>query len=119
MTRHDTTARGRAAEALVASHLETLGLIVLARNARVGRDELDLVVLDGATLVVVEVRARRAGAMVHPLETLTATKRQNLRRATSRYAAERGHRGDVRIDVVTVIDGAIERYEGAITFDES
>ncbi len=119
MTRDDTTARGRAAEALVAAHLESLGYIVLARNARVGRDELDLVVLDGATLVVVEVRARRADAMVHPLATLTAAKQQKLRRATARYAAERAHRGDVRIDVVTVIEGVIERYEGAITFEES
>ena len=52
---------GDAAEALVASRLEAAGWTILARNVRLGRDELDLVAIDPGpprALVVVEVRRR-------------------------------------------------------------
>lgn len=113
-----TTARGRAAEARVALYLEQHGYVVVARNVRVGRDEIDVVAYDGATLVCVEVRSSRAGAMVHPLESLTAPKRLRMRRAAMRHAASLGLR-DVRIDVVAVVDGVIDHHVGAIDFSES
>ena len=50
---------GDAGEALIASRLEAAGWTILARNVRVGRDELDLVAIDPGpprALVVVEVR---------------------------------------------------------------
>jgi hypothetical protein len=49
---------GDAGEALIASRLEGAGWTILARNVRVGRDELDLVAIDPGpprALVVVEV----------------------------------------------------------------
>ena len=112
-----STARGRAAEALAATFLEQKGFVILARNHRVGRDEIDLVALDGATLVCVEVRSCRAGAMVHPLETLTYAKRAKMRRSAARLSVER-RVADVRVDVVVVVDGVPELIEGAIDFSE-
>ena len=112
-----TTVRGRAGESLAAQFLEDKGYVILARNLRVGRDEVDLVALDGATLVCVEVRARRTGAMVHPFESITATKRARMRRSAARHSIERGVR-DVRIDVIAVVDGQIEHLEGAVDFSE-
>lgn len=106
---------GRAAESAVAAWLEARGYVVLGRNVRIGRDEIDLVALDGATLVCVEVRARRRGAMVHPLESITASKRARMRRAALRCATERGER-EVRIDVAAVVDGAVDYIENAVDF---
>jgi putative endonuclease len=57
---------GRAAEALVARRLERAGWRIVARNARTATGELDLVALDGSTLVFVEVKAGRRGASVGP-----------------------------------------------------
>jgi putative endonuclease len=57
---------GRRAEALVAGRLERAGWRILARNARTATGELDLVALDGSTLVFVEVKAGRLGATVGP-----------------------------------------------------
>ncbi len=113
-----STARGRAAETLAASHLEQKGFVIVARNQRVGRDEIDIIALDGATLVCVEVRSCRAGAMVHPLETLTAAKRARMRRSAARHSVER-RVADVRIDVVTVVDGVPDHIEGAVDFSEA
>jgi hypothetical protein len=56
---------GAAGEKVAEQHLvSTQGIRVLARNWRHGRDELDLVCLDGETLVFVEVKMRRSGAQV-------------------------------------------------------
>lgn len=74
----------------------------MGTNVRVGRDEIDLLMRDGATLVAVEVRSSRAGAMVHPLETLGPGKRARMRRAITGYAALHDER-DVRIDLVTLV----------------
>lgn len=92
--------------------------MVVARNVRVGRDELDLVAWDGATLVVVEVRSARAGAMVDPRESLTRAKQRRLRGATIRYAQSVGAR-DARIDFVAVVDDQVEHYVSAIEFTET
>lgn len=90
----------------------------MARDLRVGRNEVDLLAWDGATLVLVEVRARRGGAMVSPLESVTAAKRRRLRDAALRLAQDHGTQ-DVRIDVVAVVDGAVsDHVVGAIDFSE-
>jgi putative endonuclease len=55
-----TTAIGRAAESRALRHLESSGLVLLARNYRCRAGEIDLVMLDpsGRVLVLVEVRSR-------------------------------------------------------------
>lgn len=117
MARPTSTARGREAESLAAAWLESRGWVILARNLRVGRDEIDLLGLDGATLVCVEVRARRGGAMVSAGATVTSEKRRRLRRAALAVAAAREQR-DLRVDVVTVTDGTVEIFEGAVDFSD-
>jgi putative endonuclease len=110
-----STLRGRAAEARVAAWLEARGWVILARNLRVGPDEIDLLAMDGEVLVCVEVRARRPGALVGALASLTLTKRQRLRRAALRLAAEREVRA-LRVDVAAVTGDEIELVEAAIDF---
>jgi putative endonuclease len=53
-----TTAIGRRGEDAAARHLESHGLQLLERNYRCRGGEIDLVMLEGATLVLVEVRLR-------------------------------------------------------------
>jgi putative endonuclease len=53
-----TTAAGRRGEDLACRHLEQLGLRLLERNYRCRAGEIDLVMLDSGTLVLIEVRAR-------------------------------------------------------------
>ena len=64
-----------------AEHLGGRGFLVLAKNLRVGRYEIDLLVSDGSVLVVVEVRARGPRALVRALDTIDARKRARLRLA--------------------------------------
>ena len=91
------------------------GLIVIGRNVRVGRDEIDIVALDGAILVVVEVRARRPGSLGHALETVSKAKASRLRRAAQRYMVAHDAQ-ELRIDVAAVVGESIEIVENAVDF---
>ncbi len=55
-TRRDGARRalGRRGEQLAAEHLQRRGCVVLARNTRIGRGEIDLIVRDGDTLAFVD-----------------------------------------------------------------
>jgi putative endonuclease len=73
-------------ERLVADRLEAAGWTILARNLRLGRDELDAVAVDPgppAALVVIEVRRRGRRDFGLPEETLDWRKRRALRRAVA------------------------------------
>ena len=75
---------GAAAESAAADYLETTGWTVLARNLRVGRDEIDVLARDpGApsVIVVVEVRARSRPGFGAPVETVDTRKVRRLYRA--------------------------------------
>jgi Holliday junction resolvase-like predicted endonuclease len=78
-----TQRAGAAVERLVAERLAGAGWEILARNVRVGRDELDLVGVDPGpprTLVVAEVRWRGRRDFGLAEETLDRRKRLALRR---------------------------------------
>ena len=100
---------GRTAEGLVAAQLPRRGMRIVARNVRCSgvRGEIDLIALDGATLVFVEVKALRATAVAGPERPVLAVgyrKQRKLRSLALAWLAE--HDGSVprhaavRFDVV-------------------
>ena len=99
---------GKAAEDLVASRLLAAGWEVLERNARSRHGELDLVALDGRTLVFVEVKAGRAGSAYGPERPVLAIgfrKQQRIRRLASAWMSERRdlpRYNEIRFDAVGV-----------------
>ena len=95
---------GQRAEALALTHLERAGLVLLCRNARAGRGEIDLILRDGDTLVFVEVRARRGGALVTAAESLSPHKCAKVRETAERLVANRPEWQGLycRFDVVAV-----------------
>ena len=102
---------GRRAERLVAMRLELAGWRLVGRNVRLPSGELDIVALDGSTLVFVEVKAGRAGATVgpeHPAHAVGRRKQLKLRRLAREWIAERRGPSGVsgyRFDVVGVSFG--------------
>lgn len=103
---------GAVAEQAVADELEGRGYRILGRNVRVGHLELDVIACRGATLVFCEVRARRDGSLVAPLESIDTRKVARLRAAARGWLARTPMRwSQIRFDVaaVTVTDGAV-RY---------
>ncbi len=101
-------ALGRVAERLVAERLRDSGWRIVGCNVRLPSGELDLVALDGETLVFVEVKAGRAGAARGPEQPAHAVgprKQLKLRRLAREWIAERRGPSGVagyRFDVVGV-----------------
>jgi putative endonuclease len=76
--------RGAAGEEVAAAYLAALGWRVVARNVKVGRDEIDIVAVDPAppsALVVVEVRSLRTAVFGYPEERVDRLKVGRLYRA--------------------------------------
>lgn len=69
---------GREAEAFALRYLQQQGLQLIAQNWSCKRGELDLVMLDGDTVVFVEVRYRRHSAWGGALESVDFRKQQKL-----------------------------------------
>ncbi|HEU4944113.1 MAG TPA: YraN family protein [Solirubrobacterales bacterium] len=99
---------GRAAEDLVAERLTAAGWEIVERNARTRYGELDLVVLDGRTLVFVEVKAGREGSLYGPERPVLAVdrrKQQRIRRLATAWMGERRdlpYYAEIRFDAVGV-----------------
>ncbi|WP_018140213.1 YraN family protein [Thioalkalivibrio sp. ALJ7] len=106
---------GQAAEDRAARHLEQQGLRVEARNVRRPYGELDLVAMEGETLVLVEVRKRSHPGFGGGAESIDRRKQARLLRVAEAYLQERDWNGPVRFDVIT-LDGQdrIEWLQDAI-----
>lgn len=89
---HQRLSTGRRAEQLVAARVEAAGWRIVARNARSRHGELDIVALDGRTLVFVEVKAGRAGAAhgpERPVLSIGPRKQLQVRRLAAAFMAAR------------------------------
>ncbi|GAA1521640.1 YraN family protein [Nocardioides humi] len=104
-----TTAQARQAigaygEDVAARHLSGLGMTLLERNWRCSEGEVDILLRDGATLVVCEVKTRTSLEAGTPHEAITDAKLDRLRRLGERWAIEHGIRPDgIRVDLVAVL----------------
>ncbi len=97
-------ALGRYGETLAARHLVEQGMVVLDHNWRCPAGEIDLVLRDGPVLVICEVKTRSSGACGEPLEAVTQTKLDRLRRLAAYWLEAHPVRpADVRIDLVGVM----------------
>lgn len=109
---------GSQGEQLAALHLERSGFEIVARNARVGRLEIDLVARRGALLVFCEVRARSSNAFLDPIDTIDRRKRSRIRSAAMLWIAQsRTSYSEIRFDAASVVfapEGpALSYYEDA------
>ena len=99
-------ARGRAGEARARRWLEAQGLRCLDAGWRCRLGELDLVMQQDDVLVFVEVRSRRAGSLVGPLESIDAAKQRRTIRAARAWLMRHPQAANLpaRFDVVA-LDG--------------
>jgi putative endonuclease len=95
---------GRRGEDAAARFLRRLGYRILERSSRSRPGELDLVALDGQTIVFVEVKTRRGLEAGHPVEAVTPDKQRRLTRLAVTWL-KRHHllEQPARFDVVAVI----------------
>lgn len=98
---------GRAAEDAALRHLERHGLSLIVRNYRCHGGEIDLVMLDGATLVLVEVRYRASAQFGGAAASVTWRKQQRIAKAAQHLLLMRPQLRvcPARFDVVALAPG--------------
>ncbi len=94
---------GRRGEAAAARFLKRQGYKIVARGDRSKPGELDLVAVDGRTVVFVEVKTRRSAEVGHPVEAVDLAKQRRLTRlAVTFLKRHRLLEYSARFDVVAV-----------------
>jgi len=97
------TNQGKFGEDLACQFLKVQGYNILERNFRIRGGEIDIVALDGQTLVYVEVKTRSQKTFGSPEESVTYHKLRFIERAAKFYRNNRRHLPEQeRIDVVSV-----------------
>ena len=101
---------GERGEDAAAAFLERAGMTVIERNWRCSAGEIDIVALDGETIVLVEVKTRRTVSKGTPEEAVTPAKcRRYAKLATAYLQSAEVSDVPVRFDVVTLLVVAEDR----------
>lgn len=97
---------GRTGESLAIAYARSRGWTVLETNVRTPSGEIDLVVLDGDTIALIEVRTRRTNDFGTGSESLTTRKRKRMAACAFEYLATRAidaNTTEWRVDLVSVV----------------
>ena len=104
---------GAFGEQYARAHLGRSGYRIVESNVRLSSGEIDLVALEGETLVFIEVRTRRGDRLGTPEESITPRKGRKLAELAQEYLqAQGGPEPNWRIDVVAIEvaqDGKVAR----------
>lgn len=95
--------KGRRGEEAAAEFLIRKGMKIIDRNFRCPVGEIDIIAMDAAVVVFVEVRSRTGSRFGGPEESIDAPKRRKIVQTAQWYLKKRGL-GDspARIDVVAI-----------------
>jgi putative endonuclease len=95
---------GRKGENRAAAFLKKKGLRIVGRGVANRCGEIDLIALDGETIVFVEVRTRQSLDAGHPAESVTVEKQARVTRAALSYLKRKKlWNRRTRFDVVAIV----------------
>lgn len=113
-TKADHLLRGESAEQQAHNFLIKQGLKPVGRNFRCKHGELDLIMTDKQTLVIVEVRFRKSDRYGSAVESVTPAKQSRIIAATQFYLSTQKTDCPIRFDVVALSgNGAIDWIKNA------
>lgn len=109
---HPAHALGRWGEERACRHLEERGWVILERNFRFGRREVDIVARRGRLVAFVEVKTRAGRGYGSPLDAVTRLKRREIEAVAGHFLRRRGMRdAEVRFDAISIV---LDRTRGDV-----
>ncbi|MBO4936382.1 MAG: YraN family protein [Alistipes sp.] len=94
--------RGALGEQAAVDYLRQNGFMIVERNYRIGRSEVDIIASRYDELHFVEVKTRKYGSMTAPEEAINEQKLRAMRRAASAYMAMHRSPLEPRFSLVAV-----------------
>lgn len=95
---------GQFGEAMAQQHLRQRGYVILAQNWLCRQGELDIIAMDGETIVFVEVKTRHSDDTALAFAAITPTKRERLLAAAHHFLI--AHECDEmlwRVDAIAIV----------------
>lgn len=93
---------GDSAEEKAHLYLIAQGLKPVTRNFRCRLGELDLIMKDGESLVIIEVRYRKSNRYGNASESITPKKQKRIIAAAGLYLSQHPTKDPIRFDVVAI-----------------
>ena len=98
----DNIKRGKEGEQLTEDFLKEKGYVVLERNYRYKKSEIDLVVSQDNWLIFVEVKTRSSNAFGYPEDFVEKSQQEKIFEGALHYMDAKDWLGNVRYDIVAV-----------------
>ena len=99
---------GKWGEDLATAYLEQKGYTIVERDWKSGRRDIDIIAIDGNTVVFVEVKTRKNSVFGEPEEAIDFHKLQNLQQAIDHYVKYKHIRQLIRFDIISIV-GTIDQ----------
>jgi putative endonuclease len=93
---------GESGEDIAANFIQLKGYIILERNYRHHKAEVDIIALHKNTLVFIEVKTRSGKDYFHAEQAVSKAKQSLIYSAASHYYQHILHKGPMRFDVISV-----------------
>lgn len=109
---------GALGENLAAEFLKSQGYVELARNLTFRMGEIDLLMCDNLTIVIIEVKTLRMAGGIDPIYKISPAKQRKLWQLARLISAKYPER-NIRIDAVTLYwspEPRLQHYKNIITF---
>ncbi len=108
---------GKQGEELAAAYLLKKGYLILGRNYRYLKAEIDIIAQKGNTIAIIEVKSRSSAYFENIAETVSKKKIDLLLSATDNFINTNELDRDVRFDIITILKEkdtfVIEHFEDA------
>ena len=94
--------KGNSGEDVVADYLEKRGFTILHRNFYSRYGEVDIIACNGTCIAFIEVKTRKANALVSALESVTLTKQKKIKKTAMVFFQQFDYDLQPRFDVAEV-----------------
>ncbi len=98
----DKQVRGAIGEQAAVDYLRQNGFMIVERNYRIGRSEVDIIATRYDELHFVEVKTRKYSSLTAPEEAVTEQKLRAMRRAAAAYMAQHHSMLEPKFSLVAV-----------------
>lgn len=94
---------GKKGEDIAVEYLIEQGHLIIARNFRYYKSEVDIISRNANTIVFTEVKTRSTDKFGYPEEAVGLKKKQKLQEAMDYYLAENNIKEEARFDIISIV----------------
>ena len=101
MAEHNET--GKQGQQIAAEFLASKGFVIMERNWRFKKNEVDIIARDGEEIVFVEVKTRHENYLVEPELTVSKKQQRSIITSANQYIITRDIDLEARFDIVSIV----------------